>query len=143
VKLGLHVSNRQGREACERRILGKIGFQPPVDYGDARVDLSKTAGVDRLGGAVPLVGRLGYSRSVNAIPFLPFRDKGSEPLRREAVDHLDKSPELPAQLLNLTFPFSRQGLTDIVRATPGAALDHARTAPPEVGGARPIALHKI
>ena len=47
------------------------------------------------------------------------------------------------ELLGFAFSLSRQGFADDERAALRAADDHARAAPPEVCGVRPVALRKI
>jgi hypothetical protein len=63
--------------------------------------------------------------------------------RGKAVRRLDKTPELPARLLGLTFSLSRQGLANICRAALSAANDDAGAAPPEFSGTGPIPLIEI
>ena len=65
------------------------------------------------------------------------------PFRREAMLRLEKAPETMAFPLRLTFALSCHGLAEIVAAAPGAADDDTCATPPEVGGARPVALHKV
>ena len=82
--------------------------------------------------------RISEAESVLSALIESYGVSGAEGPVREAVKHLDKSPEPIAQLLGFIYSLSRQGLTDIVRAAPDAASEHARTTPPEIGGARPI-----
>ena len=61
----------------------------------------------------------------------------------ETVAGLDEIPELPARLNRLTLSVSRDWRANSFDAPLDAAYDDACTAPPEFGGACPVALREI